>query len=269
MSPTLGAGATRTVGTPKIDLNSDLGEGSTMAQMARDRAILSVVSSANIACGFHAGDTETMSETVRNASEYGVTVGAHVSYYDREGFGRRELNISTAKLKSDLAYQIGALKAITTLNGTTVSYIKPHGALYNRIAYDDTQARAVVETIATIDSRLVLLTLPGSVAMQVAQELGICAIAEGFADRAYTDDGRLVPRTIPGSVITDPDEVVQRALQMARDGTVTSSDGKVLRLDARSICLHSDTDGAAALSQQIRLALEFAGITVTSFIPTC
>lgn len=254
--------------TPEIDLNSDLGEGSSMAQMERDLAILSVVSSANIACGFHAGNAETMSETVRNAREHGVTLGAHVSYHDREGFGRRDLNISTTKIKCDLAYQIGALKAIAALHGTTVSYVKPHGALYNRIVYDEAQARAVVETIATICPDLALLTLPDSAAMSVARELGICAIAEGFVDRAYADDGQLLPRSIPGSVITDTEEVVRRALQMARDGTVTSANGKVLKVGVRSISLHSDTEGSATLSRQIRLAIQRAGITVTSFIPT-
>jgi UPF0271 protein len=253
------------MGTPEIDLNSDLGEGSDAEQMERDKAILRVVSSANIACGFHAGSNETMGEVARNAFRHGVVIGAHISYHDREGFGRRDLDVSAEQLKNDLAYQIDALRAIAALNGGRVSYVKPHGALYNRIGYDEAQARVVVESIASIDPELALLTLPDSAAMYIAEKLGIRSIAEGFADRAYTADGQLVSREIPGSVITDPGEVAQRALQMASNGTVTTIDGKVLKIGVRSISLHSDTEGAATLSRQIRSTLEQAGIRVISF----
>lgn len=253
------------MGKPEIDLNSDLGEGCDAEQMERDEAILSVVSSANVACGFHAGSAEIMGETVRNASKYGVSIGAHISYLDREGFGRRDLDVPAEKLKNDLAYQIGALRAIAAMNGARVSYVKPHGALYNRIAYDEAQAQVVAESIAAIDPELSLLTLPDSAAMHAGQKSGIRCVAEGFADRAYTSEGRLVPRHIPGSVIVNPGEVVQRALQMASDGTVTSVDGKVLKIGVRSISLHSDTEGSASLSRQIRSALEKVGVRVAPF----
>ncbi|MGH9062763.1 MAG: LamB/YcsF family protein [Acidimicrobiales bacterium] len=249
-----------------IDLNSDLGEGSGAYRLGDDEQILGVVSSANVACGFHGGDPQVMARTVRTAAGRGVVLGAHVSYPDRAGFGRRDLDVAPDDLVADVVYQIGALAGIARIAGSRVRYVKPHGALYNRIAVDEVQARAVVEGIAAYDRSLALLTLPGSVAMRLADAAGVPTVAECFADRAYTSDGRLVPRREPGAVIDDEAAVVARAIQMATDGTVRSVDGRTVRVGARSICLHSDTPGAGRLAGRIRAGLEGAGVVVAPFV---
>lgn len=249
-----------------IDLNSDLGEGNNADQLDNDKRILDVVTSANIACGFHAGDSKTMAQTVETATERGVIIGAHVSYNDRLGFGRRYMDVAPNELMWDVAYQLGALDAIARTAGNRVRYVKPHGALYNQIAIDEIQARSVIKGIAAYDRSLVLLTLPGSTAMRVAKEMGLSVIAEGFADRAYSSDGRLVPRQIPGAVIDEVSSVVTRAVQMAREGTVISIDGQTIHIGVRSICLHSDTKGSGSLATKIREALQDACITISPFV---
>lgn len=249
-----------------IDLNSDLGEGLDANQLENDRNILEVVTSANIACGFHAGNSQIMSRTVQIATELNVAIGAHVSYDDREGFGRRDIEVTPDKLRSDILYQIEELHTIAETFGNRVKYVKPHGALYNRIAIDETQARIVVESIIFLDPSLILLTLPDSVAMRIAHEMGLLAVAEGYADRAYTSDGNLVSRRIPGAVINDTETVVSRATQMAREGTVTCIDGQTITIDVRSISLHSDTEGAEFLSRKIREGLESAGVVISAFV---
>lgn len=248
-----------------IDLNSDLGEGFGAYTLGNDEEILRAVSSANVACGFHAGDPQVMARTVRAAVERGVAIGAHVSYPDRVGFGRRHIDVSPEELTWDVMYQIGALDGMARAAGGRVSYVKPHGALYNRIVVDENQAAAIVKAIAAYDSGLVLLTLPGSAAMAVAQANGLGIVSESFADRAYTVDGRLVPRTQPGAVIHDEATVVARAVELATKGTVASVDGVTVTVAARSICLHGDTPGATRLAHSIRAGLEDAGVEIVSF----
>jgi UPF0271 protein len=248
-----------------VDLNSDLGEGYGRWALGDDDALLEVVTSANVACGFHAGDPATMERTVRRAVEHGVAVGAQVSYPDLVGFGRRELEVAPADLTADVLYQLGALEAFARAVGGRVRYLKPHGALYNRIARDPVQAAAVVEAIRRYDPALPLLTLPGSAAMAAAAEAGIRAVGEGFADRAYTPEGRLVSRREPGAVLHDPDRVAARALRMAAEGRVETVGGGEVAVEVASLCVHGDTPGAVALARAVRAALKGAGVTLEAF----
>ncbi|MGH9054459.1 MAG: LamB/YcsF family protein [Acidimicrobiales bacterium] len=249
-----------------IDLNSDLGEGYGVYRMGDDEAILDVVSSANVACGFHAGDPRLMAATVRAAVERGVVIGAHVSYPDRAGFGRRYMDLGSEELKWDVVYQIGALDGVARAAGARVRYVKPHGALYNRIVDDERQARALIDAVAACDQDLAVLILPGSAAALVAGAAGVATVTECFADRAYTPEGRLVARGQPGAVIGEEASVVARAVQMATRGTVTAIDGSDVAVDARSICLHGDTPGAGSLARSIRDGLEHAGVAVVPFV---
>ena len=226
-----------------IDLNADLGEGVT-----DDDGLLQVVTSANVACGFHAGSAAIMRRVCAAAARRGVRIGAQVSYDDFAGFGRRDMDVPPDALAADVLYQIGALAAFGE-----VAYVKPHGALYNRVVHDDTQARAVVAAVKAWRTPLPLLGLPGSRVLELAREAGLPTIAEGFADRAYPKEGRLVPRSQPGAVITDPADAARRAVGLARSGTV------------RSLCVHGDTPGAVAMAVRIRAALEAAGMRLEAF----
>jgi UPF0271 protein len=248
-----------------VDLNSDLGEGYGRWALGDDAALLEVVTSANVACGFHAGDPATIDRTVRTAVERGVAVGAQVSYPDLVGFGRREIDVPPADLTADVLYQLGALEAFARAAGSRVRYVKPHGALYNRIARDPVQAAAVVEAIRRYDPDLPLLTLPGSAAMAAAAEAGVPAVGEGFADRAYTGEGRLVSRREAGAVLHDPARVAARAVTMATEGRVETTDGGEVAVEVRSLCVHGDTPGAAELARAVRAALEEAGVTLEAF----
>jgi UPF0271 protein len=248
-----------------MDLNSDLGEGYGHWTLGDDDALLEVVTSANVACGFHAGDPATIDRTVRRAVERGVAIGAQVSYPDLVGFGRREMDVPPADLTADVLYQLGALEAFARAAGSRVRYVKPHGALYNRIAGDPVQAAAVVEAIRRDDPALPLLTLPGSAAMQAAGEAGIEAVGEGFADRAYTAEGRLQSRREPGAVLRDPDRVAARALRMATQGRVETVGGGEVEVEIRSLCIHGDTPGAVALAKAVRAALDRAGVRLEAF----
>jgi 5-oxoprolinase (ATP-hydrolysing) subunit A len=248
-----------------LDLNSDLGEGYGHWALGDDAALLEVVTSANVACGFHAGDPATIDRTVRTAVERGVAVGAQVSYPDLVGFGRREIDVAPDDLTADVLYQLGALDAFARAAGSRVRYVKPHGALYNRIARDPIQAAAVVEAIRRYDPALPLLTLPGSAAMEAAGEAGVPAVAEGFADRAYTTEGRLVSRREPGAVLHDPDQVAARAVVMATEHTVETADGTQIAVEIRSLCVHGDSPGAVDLAKAVRSALEQAGVTLEPF----
>lgn len=248
-----------------MDLNSDLGEGYGHWALGDDAALLEVVTSANVACGFHAGDPATIDRTVRTATEHGVAVGAQVSYPDLVGFGRREIDVAPDDLTADVLYQIGALEAFARAAGSRVRYVKPHGALYNRIARDPVQAAAVVEAVRRYDPTLPLLALPGSAAMQAAQEAGIPAVGEGFADRAYTGEGRLVSRREPGAVLHDPERVAARAVVMAKEGRVETVDGGEVAVQVRSLCVHGDTPGAVDLARAVRAALEEAGVALEAF----
>jgi UPF0271 protein len=248
-----------------LDLNSDLGEGYGHWALGDDAALLEVVTSANVACGFHAGDPATIDRTVRTAVERGVAIGAQVSYPDLVGFGRREIDVAPDDLTADVLYQLGALEAFTRAAGSRVRYVKPHGALYNRIARDSVQAAAVIEAIRRYDPALPLLTLPRSAAMAAAREAGIPAVGEGFADRAYTAEGRLVSRREPGAVLHDPDQVAARAVIMATEHRVETAEGEQVAVEARSLCVHGDTPGAVDLARAVRTALEEAGVTLEPF----
>jgi 5-oxoprolinase (ATP-hydrolysing) subunit A len=248
-----------------MDLNSDLGEGYGRWTLGDDDGLLEVVTSANVACGFHAGDPATMDRTVRTAVERGVASGAQVSYPDLVGFGRREMDVPPDDLTADVLYQLGALEAFARAAGSRVRYVKPHGALYNRIARDAVQAAAVVEAVRRYDPSLPLLTLPGSAAMEAAEQAGIRAVGEGFADRAYTREGRLVSRREPGALLHDQDRVAARALRMATEGLVETVEGGEVAVQIRSLCVHGDTPGAVALAKAVRAALDQAGVPLEAF----
>ena len=241
-----------------MDLNADLGEGAGGLDDggAADEALLDVVTSANIACGFHAGDPSVMRRTVRAAIGRGVVIGAHVSYPDPEGFGRRETGAAPARIEADVLYQLAALGGMAAAAGGRVGYVKPHGALYHRIASDAGAATAVAAALRDYDPAMVLMTLPGSVAVEAAAALGVRTVAEGFADRTYLPDGGLTPRHEPGAVLSDPGDVVAQATRLARSGSPAVD----------SLCVHGDTPGALELARRVRCALELAGIGVAPFL---
>ncbi|MEX2695653.1 LamB/YcsF family protein [Rhizobium mongolense] len=249
-----------------IDLNSDLGESYGAWGMGDDTAMLALVSSANVACGFHAGDPLGILRTVRAAAEKGVLIGAHVSYPDRVGFGRRDMDVASHELTADVIYQIGALKGIAAAAGVTVGYVKPHGALYNRIARDPNQGQAVIDGIKAVDPSLVLMGLANTPILKLARDCGLKAVAEAFADRAYTPDGDLVSRREPGAVLHDPQLIARRMLQLAHEGTLEAIDGSTIKIDAQSICVHGDSPRAVSIATEIRRVFEVDGIAVRSFL---
>ncbi|MFE5758244.1 LamB/YcsF family protein [Streptomyces massasporeus] len=248
-----------------IDLNADLGEGFGRWRLTDDEQLLSVVTSANVACGFHAGDAVTMRRVCELAAERGVRIGAQVSYRDLAGFGRRAMDVPPAELAAEVAYQIGALEVFARAAGARVAYVKPHGALYNRVVHDVEQAAAVVDGVLLADAALPVLGLPGSRLLELAGKAGLPVVAEAFADRAYTDAGTLVPRTLEGAVVTDPDAVVERSLGLARSGEVLSRSGTRVEVRARSLCLHGDTPGAVDLARRVRERLAACGVRVEAF----
>lgn len=250
-----------------IDLNSDLGEGYGAWRMGDDAAMLEVVSSANIACGFHAGDPAGMLRTLRAAAERGVAVGAHVSYPDRVGFGRRDMDIAPGDLTADVVYQIGALAGLAAAAGTTVRYVKPHGALYNRIAVDAVQGAAVIAALKAVDPSLVLMGLAGAPILDQARAAGVAVVAEAYADRAYTPAGHLVPRRETGAVLHDAAAIAERMLRLATAGVIEAIDGSLIRIEAQSICVHGDSSGAVAIAREVRGRLEAAGVAVAPFLP--
>ncbi|MEU3713542.1 LamB/YcsF family protein [Streptomyces catenulae] len=249
-----------------IDLNADLGEGFGRWRLTDDDALLSVVTSANVACGFHAGDPGTMRRVCERAAAGGVVIGAQVSYRDLAGFGRRAMDVPADELADEISYQIGALEVFARAAGARVGYVKPHGALYNRCVHDAEQAAGVVAGVRAAGGSLPVLGLPGSRLHEAARAAGLPVVEEAFADRAYTAEGTLVPRREPGAVVEDPEEVVGRALAIARDGAVRSHGGTPVTVRARSLCLHGDTPGAAALARRVKAELAAAGVTVRSFV---
>jgi UPF0271 protein len=251
--------------TASIDLNSDMGEGFGAYRMGPDAELLELVTSASIACGFHAGDPRIMDDTTARAAARGVAVGAHVSYPDLAGFGRRHLRVSPDELTTDVLYQIGALDAFCRRHGTSVRYVKPHGALYNDLASDGTLAAALADAVQAYGGNLAVLVLAGSAAAEVIVGRGIRVVSEGFADRAYTPDGALLPRREPGAVITDPAEVAQRGVQIASGRPITAHDGTEITVAADSICVHGDTAGAVELASALRRELSGAGIACRPF----
>ena len=248
-----------------IDLNSDLGESFGAWMMGDDAAILKLVSSANVACGFHAGSPAALLSTLREAAWQGVAIGAHVSYPDLVGFGRRNMDIARDELIADVIYQIGALQGLAKAAGTEVRYVKPHGALYNTIAQDECQALAVIDAILAIDPSLPLVGLAGSRVLDLAQEKGLRTISEAFADRAYHANGTLVSRREAGSVLHDAQLIAQRMLQLITEGGVTSIEGQFTPIKADSICVHGDSPGAIEIARQIRNLLEEKGIAIRAF----
>ena len=252
-------------GERTVDLNADLGEGLGRWRMTDDEGLLEIVSSANVACGFHAGDPTHMRRVCRLAAERGVSVGAHVAYPDLIGFGRRFIDIDPDELEDAVLYQLSALQGVAAAEGTSVTYVKPHGALYNTIVTHEAQAAAVVAAVATGAPGLAVLGLPDAVWLTLAQEAGLRTVHEVFADRAYTAEGVLVSRSEPESVLRDPEEIARRVLQMVTASTVTAVDGSVVRLDAQSICVHGDTAGAVDIARRVRSALVEAGVRVTPF----
>jgi UPF0271 protein len=250
---------------PTIDLNADLGEGFGSYRLGDDRELLTLVTSANIACGFHAGDPLIMRATVAVAAGRGVSIGAHPGYPDLMGFGRRELGATADEIAAYLIYQIGALEAVCHAAGTRLRYVKAHGALYNRAAADPTAAAAIAEAVHAVDPALTLLGLAGSHLLTAARAAGLGTASEAFADRAYMRDGSLVPRTEAGAVLHDVDTVVTRAVRMVTAGRVTTIDGADLSLQADSICVHGDTPGAIELLRAIRHGLAAAGVVVAPF----
>lgn len=251
----------------QIDLNSDLGEGFGAWKMGDDAAMLGIVSSANIACGFHAGDPRGILTTLREAAARGVAVGAHVSYPDLAGFGRRPMDVAPEDLTADVIYQIGALQGLARAAGTRVTYVKPHGALYNTIAQDAGQADAVIAALLALDPGLTLMGLAGAPILARARAAGLRVVAEAFADRAYTATGALVSRRDPGAVLHDPAQVAARMLRLATDGVIEAADGTPLRLQADSICIHGDSPDAVAMARQIRATLLAHGVTIAPFAP--
>jgi UPF0271 protein len=249
----------------RIDLNADLGEGFGVWRLGDDDGLLEIVTSANVACGFHAGDPTTMRRVCETAADRGVVIGAQVGYRDLAGFGRRRIEMDPIDLAADVLYQIGALDACARAVGTGVRYVKPHGALYNAAADDPAQAEAVASAVAAFDRSLPLLALPGSAMEDAAHAAGLPFVPEAFADRAYLPSGRLLPRSEPGAVIEDPYDVVARAAAFAMHHRVTATDGAVLSVEARSLCVHGDTPGAAYLAGEIRRTLVDAGVTLAPF----
>ncbi|MFD4253226.1 LamB/YcsF family protein [Amycolatopsis thermoflava] len=248
-----------------VDLNADLGEGFGIWHLTEDDALLEIVSSANVACGFHAGDPSVLRRVTASAAARGVTVGAQVAYRDLAGFGRRFMDVPPDELANDVLYQIGALNAFAKAAGTRVGYVKPHGALYNAIVSNAEQAAAVVEAVRMFDPSLPVLGLPGSEWLRQAEKAGLRPVREAFADRAYTPSGTLVSRREPGAVIHDADEVVRRCVRMAVEGVITAIDGSEVKVEPQSICLHGDTPGAVEIGRRVRAALVEAGVSVRSF----
>lgn len=248
-----------------IDLNSDVGESFGRWVLGDDEAVLAHVTSANVACGFHAGDPTTLRRTCEIAASGGVVVGAQVGYRDLAGFGRRFLDVAPRELTDDVVYQMGALDALCRVSGTRVRYLKPHGALYNTIVHHEAQAAAVADAVVAYDASLPVLGLPGSVFLAIAQDRGLRTVAEAFADRAYTPEATLVPRNQPGAVLHDPDEVAARVMRLVLDGVILAIDGTPLKVAADSVCLHGDSPGAVEMARAVRTALDDAAVAVRSF----
>lgn len=252
---------------PVVDLNSDLGEGFGIWQLGDDDALLDVITSANVACGFHAGDPNIMRRVCEAAVSRGVSIGAQVGYHDLAGFGRRSIDVDSASLTNDVVYQIGALDGFARTAGSRVCYVKPHGALYNRAVHDEEQAAAVVAAVIAYDPTLPLLGLPGSALLRRAEQAGLRTVPEAFADRGYTAQATLVPRSQPDALLHDPAVVAQRMVQMLTTGRIQSVDGVEIAVSAQSICLHGDTPGAVAMAVAVRKALAEAGVEIQAFAP--
>lgn len=251
--------------TAHLDLNADLGESFGRWTLGDDVAMLGLVTSANVACGFHAGDATTLRRTCTQAAQAGVVVGAQVSYRDLAGFGRRFVDMDPGELADDVLYQLGALDGLCRVAGTAVRYVKPHGALYNATVHHTAQARAVVAAVRDYSTELPVLGLPGSELLRAAAAAGLRAVPEFFADRGYTAAGTLVPRTGDGALLTDAGAVAARVARLATEGVVTAIDGTEVRVSAESVCVHGDAPGAVATARAVRRSLADAGIELRAF----
>jgi UPF0271 protein len=250
-----------------VDLNADLAEGFGVWELGDDAAMLDLVTSANLACGFHAGNPVGLARTCRAAAQRGVRIGAQVGYFDLAGFGRRQIEVAPAELTADVIYQIGALSGAAAAAGARVRYVKPHGALYNRIAVDAMQGAAVIEAIKAVDPSLVLMGLAGAPILDQARAAGLAVVAEAYADRAYTPTGHLVPRREAGAVLHDPVVIAARMVRLTTEGVIEAIDGSLIRIDAQSLCVHGDSPGAVAIAREVRSRLEAEGLRVKSFLP--
>ncbi|MDF3004052.1 MAG: hypothetical protein K0S22_524 [Oscillospiraceae bacterium] len=246
----------------KVDLNSDLGESFGAYTIGMDAEILKYVSSANVACGWHAGDAVVMEQTVADAAKAGTAVGAHPGFPDLMGFGRRNMVVTPAEAKAYIKYQLGALMAFTKAKGIQMQHVKPHGALYNMAAVDEALAEAICQGVYEVDPTIILLGLANSKMISAAEKIGLRAASEVFADRAYNDDGTLVSRKLPGSVIHDKEIAIARTVQMVTQGTVETATGKIINIKADSICVHGDNPSALEFVKNIRETLEKNGVTI-------
>ena len=247
----------------KIDLNSDIGESFGAYRMGDDAAVMDAVTSANVACGFHAGDPLVMNKTIKNCAAKGVAVGAHPGYPDLVGFGRRNMKCTPEEEYADCLYQIGALSAFCRANGLTLQHVKPHGAMYNQAAKDPELAKAIARAVKDSGENVILMGLANSEFEKAAKEIGIPFAAEAFADRGYMPDGSLVPRSQPGAIIHDVDEAAKRVVRMVTEGKVEAVDGTVVNFRPQSICMHGDTPEAVEMAKTVRRELEAAGVKVT------
>ncbi len=245
-----------------IDMNCDLGESFGVYSLGRDREIIPLVSSVNIACGFHAGDPSVMRKTVALAMENKTAIGAHPGFFDLLGFGRRKMQVSSQEAYDLVLYQIGALHGFVRAAGGRLHHVKPHGALYNMAAVDENLARAVAEAVYDVDPTLILYGLAGSHSLSAAQSLGLRSAAEVFADRAYQADGSLMPRNLPGAVLTDEAACIRQVLMMVKTGKVQAGDGSQIGVQADTICIHGDGPMALAFAQQLRLTLEQENVQI-------
>ena len=246
-----------------VSLNSDIGEGFGAWSFGDDDALLDVISAANIACGFHGGDATIMRATSEGAVARGVSIGAHVSYNDLAGFGRRFIDVNPVSLTNDLIYQFGALQAMARAAGGRVSYVKAHGALYNAAARHSGHATSIADAVEAFDATLPILCQPGTEFWSIAESRGLTPLAEVYADRGYTSDGLLVPRSQPGALLIDPAEIAERAARMVTAGEVIAISGEIVRVgEVSSVCVHSDTPGAAGIARAVREALEASGVEI-------
>lgn len=249
-----------------IDLNSDLGEGFGAWDMGNDDAMLGLASSVNIACGFHAGDSDIMLETAKLAKERGVSIGAHPGYRDLHGFGRRPVaGLTSSEIETMVAYQIGALQAVAALAGHKVTHVKAHGALSNVACADEMTARAIAAAIKAVDRELYFVVLPNTALVRAGEAAGLKLISEVFADRAYEDDAQLVSRRKPGSVLHDAAQIAERVVRMVQDGAIVAASGKTIKVKIDTVCIHGDTQGAVEIARTIRAALDRNGIKVAPF----
>jgi UPF0271 protein len=246
----------------RIDINSDLGESFGAYSLGNDAGLMTSITSANVAAGFHAGDPSVLRDTIRLAKVHGVAVGAHPGFPDLVGFGRRELHVTAKEAEDFVLYQVAAVAGVAAAEGVALQHVKPHGALFNMAVHDAVLSTAIARAVAAFDRSLILFGLPGSEILTAGRAAGLRVAAEIFADRAYEPDGTLVSRRKPGAVIHDADAVVARAVRMVTDRSVIASDGSRMRLEADTICVHGDTPGSDALAAKIRAGLEAAGVVV-------